>query len=113
MSRPQAAPREIPPPLELACLKALWGLSQGSVSEVRHAAQTATSREFAYTTIMTVLARLERRGFVTRTKAGRHFVYIPKVSRESMCHSAVKELVATFFDGSERALIEYLNDARA
>jgi BlaI family transcriptional regulator, penicillinase repressor len=104
MSRPHGAPRDIPPPLELACLQALWALGQGSVSEVRH----ALKRELAYTTVMTVLGRLEKRGIVARNKQGRHFIYIPKVSRETMRHSAVKELVATFFDSSESALLSYL-----
>lgn len=108
MPRPQGAPREIPPPLELACLRALWGLSQGSVSEVRHAVMTASNRELAYTTVMTVLGRLEKRGIVTRSKEGRHFIYIPKVSRETMRRRAVNELVATYFGGSESALLAYL-----
>lgn len=34
MRRP-APPRDIPPPLELECLKALWGLGEGSVRDVR------------------------------------------------------------------------------
>lgn len=108
MARPTAAPREIPPPLELACLKALWGLSQGSVREVRHFMKTEGKRELAYTTVMTVLGRLERRGVVARSKQGRHFIYIPKVLRQNMRQSAVKELVDTFFDGSESALLAYL-----
>jgi|SRR5579871_1836605 len=108
MSRPPGAPRDIPPPLELACLGALWGLSQGSVSEVRHAVKTVTNRELAYTTVMTVLGRLEKRQIVTRIKQGRHFVYIPIVSRETMRSRAVEELVATYFGGSESALLAYL-----
>jgi len=108
MSRPPGTPREIPPPLELACLGALWELSQGSVSEVRHAVKTASNRELAYTTVMTVLGRLEKRGLVTRSKQGRHFIYIPKVSRETMRRRAVQELVATYFGGSESALLGYV-----
>ncbi len=108
MARPPGSPREVPPPLELACLKALWGLNQGSVREVRQVMKTESHRELAYTTVMTVLSRLEKRGVVARSKQGRHYVYIPQVSRERTCRSAVKELVDTFFDGSESALLEYL-----
>jgi predicted transcriptional regulator len=108
MPRRPGSPREIPPPLELACLKALWGLSQGSVGEVRQVINTESKRELAYTTVMTVLGRLEKRGAIARSKQGRHYVYIPQVTRETTCRSAVKELVDTFFDGSESALLEYL-----
>jgi len=47
------ATRDVPPPLELACLKALWSLQEGSVKDVQRI--VAQSRPLAYTTIMTVL----------------------------------------------------------
>jgi predicted transcriptional regulator len=108
MPRRPGSPREIPPPLELACLKALWGLNQGSVGEVRQVMMTEGKRELAYTTVMTILGRLEKKGAITRRKEGRHYVYIPQVSRDKTCRCAIKELVETFFDGSESALLEYL-----
>jgi predicted transcriptional regulator len=108
---PKAAPaREIPPTLELICLKALWSLQEGNVQQVRNA--IAPSRPLAYTTIMTVLERLARKGFVGRRKAGRAFVYAPQVGREEMRRTAVREFVATWFDGSETALAAYLAGAR-
>lgn len=100
---------DMPPPLELECLKALWGIGEGTVSDVRHA--LVGHRDLAYTTVMTVLDRLEKRGGVSRRKRGRSFVYVPKLSREALRRSAVKELVDRFFDGSEEALASYLNDA--
>jgi BlaI family penicillinase repressor len=99
--------RDIPPPLELECLKALWGLGQGSVREVRQV--IPGNRDLAYTTMMTLLERLEKRGGATRRKQGRHFVYTPQMSREKLRGCAVKELVDTFFDGSKDALLAYLN----
>src|ERR1051325_2218833 len=104
MSRP-GPPRDIPPPLELECLKVLWGLGEGSVRDVRQV--LVGNRNLAYTTVLTVLDRLEKRGGVTRRKEGRLFVYTPNVSRESLCRFAIKELVDTFFEGSEASLLEY------
>ena len=109
MRRP-APPREIPPPLELDCLRALWGLGEGSVRDVR---KVMVKRELAYTTVMTVLDRLEKRGGVTRKKRGRSFIYAPKLSRETIRKYAVKELVDAFFDGSEEALVQFLRGAAA
>ena len=105
MRRP-APPRDIPPPLELECLKALWGMGEGSVRDVRQV--LVGNRDLAYTTVLTVLDRLEKRGGVTRRKQGRSFIYAPKVSRETIQGLALKELVYGFFDGSEAALLTYL-----
>jgi predicted transcriptional regulator len=104
--RKAGAPREIPPPLELECLKALWRLGEGSVKDVRQI--LTENRNLAYTTVMTVLDRLARRGRVERRKVGRAFVYIPTVEREELRRLAVRELVDTHFGGSYDALVEYL-----
>ena|SRR5579863_5542770 len=105
MRRP-AQPRDIPPPLELECLKVLWKLDEGTVHAVRHGLQE--SRALAYTTVLTLLDRLEKRDLVIRRKQGRAFVYAPKASREIMRERALKELTGNFFDGSEEELLAYL-----
>ncbi|HXM46032.1 MAG TPA: BlaI/MecI/CopY family transcriptional regulator [Bryobacteraceae bacterium] len=102
----KAATREIPPPLELLCLNALWSLGQGRVKDVRQ--WVAPSRPLAYTTVMTVLDRLARRGIVTRRKAGRAFVYAPAVSRDAMRRRALKEFLDSYFESSERQLLQFL-----
>jgi BlaI family transcriptional regulator, penicillinase repressor len=104
--RKPAPPRDIPPPLELECLKALWGMGEGTVRDVREI--LVGNRNLAYTTVMTVLDRLEKRGGVSRRKHGRSFIYVPKVSQDAVRGYAVKELIDTFFGGSEEALRSYL-----
>ena len=105
---PANGTRDIPPPLEIECLKALWGLGEGNVKDVRRA--MAGNRNLAYTTVMTVLDRLARKGGVARRKVGRSFVYSPVLSRESLRRLAIRDLVERFFDGSENALVDYLRD---
>jgi predicted transcriptional regulator len=100
------AVREVPPPLELLCLNALWNLENGSVKEVQRI--VAQSRPLAYTTIMTVLDRLVRKGRLARQKVGRAFVYTPQATRDAMRRLAVRELLEGFFDGSEQKLMEFL-----
>jgi len=99
--------REVPPPLELACLSALWSLEEANVKSVREV--VAQSRPLAYTTIMTVLDRLVRKGKLTRRKVGRSFVYAPSQTRDLLRRAAVRELVEGYFDGSEADLIAFLN----
>jgi predicted transcriptional regulator len=104
-------PRDVPPPLELACLKALWALQEGNVRAVQQL--VALSRPLAYTTIMTVLDRLVRKGKLTRRKVGRAFVYSPEASRDSMRRAALRELVDGYFDGSEAELLAFLRPVAA
>ena len=101
--------RDVPPPLELACLSALWRLGEGNVRAVQEI--VAATRPLAYTTIMTVLDRLVRKGKLTRRKSGRSFLYAPAQSRDALRRAAVRELVDGYFDGSERALIAFLEGA--
>jgi BlaI family transcriptional regulator, penicillinase repressor len=98
--------REVPPPLELLCLRALWTLEEGCVRDVQQV--VAASRPLAYTTIMTVLERLVRKGKLSRRKVSRAFLYAPTASREAMRAVAVKELVDGFFDGDGAGLLAYL-----
>ena len=99
--------RAVPPPLELLCLRALWSLQEGNVKQVRQ--MVAESRPLAYTTIMTVLDRLVRKGKLARRKVGRAFLYSPQTSRDATRRTAVRELLDDFFDGSEEELIRFLH----
>lgn len=103
--------RDIPPPLEMLCLKALWTLGEGNVGEVREV--VSRSRPLAYTTIMTVLDRLVRKGKLSRRKHGRAYVYSLQTTLESMRRAAVRELVDGFFGGSEQELIRFLSAENA
>jgi predicted transcriptional regulator len=98
--------RDVPPPLELLCLKSLWSLGEGNVKDVLQIVRQ--TRSLAYTTVMTVLDRLVRKGKVSRRKVGRAFVYTPEASRDQMRRAALREFLDAFFDGSERELIAFL-----
>ena len=105
---PRSGAREIPPPLEVECLKALWTLREGSVKDVQRA--LTGNRSLAYTTVMTVLDRLARKGGVSRRKVGRSFVYVPVLSRETLRRLALQDLVDRYFEGSREALLELLRE---
>ncbi|HBY59352.1 MAG TPA: CopY family transcriptional regulator [Solibacterales bacterium] len=101
------AVREMPPPLELECLKALWSIGQGNVHDVRRV--LAGRRDLAYTTVMTLLDRLVRKEAVSRRKVGRSFVYVPVLERDFLRRMAVRQLVDAFFEGSQEELLAYLH----
>ncbi len=105
--------RDVPPPLELLCLKALWRIEEGNVKAVQGI--VGETRPLAYTTIMTVLERLLRKGKLARRKVGRSFVYKALASQDEMRRAAVRELLDSFFGGSEDELLRFLEpgDAKA
>ena len=102
--------REIPPPLELQCLTALWSLGEANVQAVRDF--LAPSKPLAYTTVMTMLDRLTRKDALSRRKVGRSFLYTPTITRDSVRQLAIQDLVASLFEGSLPGLKNYLNGAR-
>ena len=107
----QPSHSEIPPPLELLCLKALWSLREANVEAVRQA--LSGHKPLAYTTVLTLLDRLARRGSVSRRKEARTFVYQPEVSADTLRRMALKEFLDRHFNGSEEDLVAFLRGDRA
>jgi predicted transcriptional regulator len=101
-----AKDRELPPPLEMACLNALWELGEGNVEEVRVCVSRA--RPLAYTTVLTLLDRLSRRGAVSRRKEGRGFRYQPAIERDKLRRLALCQFLDHHFDGSVHSLRIFL-----
>jgi predicted transcriptional regulator len=94
------------PPLELECLQALWALGQGTVQQLH--ARLLASRPLAYTTVMTVMDRLTRKGMVEREKHGRAHLYHPRVAEEELRRDALNRILENFFAGSPEELLRYL-----
>lgn len=94
------------PDLELACLRLLWQAGDQTVHEVRDALRP--HRPLAYTTVMTVLDRLARKGAVSRRKVGRAHLYHAEFPKEDARQRALERLVDVYFDGSRESLIVFL-----
>ncbi len=95
-------------PLELDCMNTLWPIGEGTVREIRD--QLAPRRPRAYTTIMTIMDRLARKGIVERRKSGRAYVYRPTLSVEDARNHALGQIVESFFGGSRETAAAYLRD---
>jgi len=101
-----ARDRELPPPLEMMCLNSLWEIGEGNVEDVRKV--ISLNRPLAYTTVLTLLDRLTRRGAVSRRKEGRGFRYQPTVARDKLRRMALRQFLEYHFDGSEAKLKIFL-----
>jgi BlaI family penicillinase repressor len=94
-------------PLELDCMNTLWPMGEGTVREIRE--RLAERRPRAYTTIMTIMDRLARKGIVERRKSGRAYVYRANLSAEDARAQALSQVVENFFGGSKEAVIAQLD----
>src|SRR5205807_1990429 len=84
----------------------LWDLGSGSVREVQE--QLPEKRRPAYTTVQTIVRRLEEKGAVRRVKKiGNAFIFEPIVSRRSAHHRLITELLE-LFGGSAQPLMAHL-----
>lgn len=97
-------------PLEITVMEILWLHGDGNVHDVTQ----HLHRPLAYTTVMTTLDRLYKKGLLERRKAERAFVYRPRFSRAEWEQKRTGEFVAGFLAApqtSGQMLISCLVDA--
>lgn len=81
--------------LEVSVMDILWTRGKSSVRDVVR----RLDRELAYTTVMTTLDRLFKKGLLERQKSDRAFVYSPRLSRTEWARRKAGSLVASFLAG--------------
>lgn len=96
--------------LESRVMEVLWLRGESSVRDVFE----MIDRPLAYTTVMTTLERLFKKGLLSRCKSGRAFLYSPAIDREEWERRRAGGLVAAFLEGrngSRELLVSSLLDA--
>jgi predicted transcriptional regulator len=86
-------------PLEVVVLETLWRRGESSVRDVAD----ALDRPLAYTTVMTTLDRLYKKGLLERRKSQRAFYYATRFSRAQWEQKRAGDLVAGFLAAAEPA----------
>jgi predicted transcriptional regulator len=88
--------------LESEVMEDVWRAGESTVREVMERLNPRTSKPRAYTTYMTVMARLHKKGVLDRRRDGKTDFYAPTLSREQFmaarAKSEVAELVAQYGD---------------
>lgn len=93
--------------LELHLLKILW--AAGGWLDVKDVvARMDGSR--AYTTVMTTLARLHKKGLLDQKQLGRGFVYRPRVTQKAVIKSVLGRMATLLFNGDLRQLMPQILD---
>lgn len=88
-------------PLERRTLDRLWARGNATVRELLEDDPEA----LAYTTLMTTVDRLFKKGLLTRTGEGRAFRYAPRLSREELQREAAGEAFRELLDASPAAVL--------
>ena len=94
-----AAPLPAPTDRELALLKVLWELGEGTVRDVHE--RLAPHSGLHFNTIQTQLRIMDSKGLVTHRDDGRAFVYSPRCTRDDVSAQFLNQV----FDGAIDQLV--------
>lgn len=90
---------------EMDIMNVLWKLGSGTVSEVRKGLKD----ELAYTTVLTILRTLEKKGHLRHEEEeGRAHRYVPLVEKSEAQEGAVRRVTRKLFSGSPELLMAHL-----
>lgn len=92
---------------ELRLMAVLWNRGEATVADV---VNTLPPPPLAYSTVLTTLRTLERKGYIAHQEEGRAYVYHPLVARDDAAKSAMQHLLDRFFANSPGDLAVALLD---
>ena len=93
-------------PQELEIMKAVWARGQATVRDVYE--DLLAGRKVAYTTVMTMMNVLERKGHLRKRAQGRSFLYRPTRPQSQVVGTMVRDFVKRVFGGSAQPLLVHL-----
>jgi BlaI family penicillinase repressor len=92
-----------PSELEMQVLGILWNNGPSSVRQVLESMTDGKKR--AYTTVLTILQVMEKKGLLTHTSKGNAHIYKPAASRDKIVKPIINRLVDNAFAGSSAGLV--------
>lgn len=91
---------------QLAIMKVLWDQGEASVGQIQDLLDT--DPPLAYSTVSTVLSRMEQKGLIAHRSEDRQFFYRAAVSRSEAGQTIVGEVIDRICDGSPSQLVNHL-----
>jgi BlaI family transcriptional regulator, penicillinase repressor len=92
--------------LQKRVMELIWQLGEATVSEVRDCLSGKKSP--AYTTILTILQKLEKTGWLKHRVEGRTYIYQPVCSREDESARSLRTYLGKVFHGDPLMLFQHL-----
>lgn len=84
--------------LESAVMETLWTKPQQTVIDVEE--RLRAKRDIAHTTVLTTLDRMYRKGYLTRDKQAKAFVYSPRYTRDEFERTMAQEVLGALIGHS-------------
>jgi BlaI family penicillinase repressor len=102
------AKKDLPPlsPTETEILRTVWQLDKAAVQEVYE--NFPKKRKISFTTVQTLLRRIEKKGYLKHRVRGNANIYYAAVSMESVLKRAVNDFLERVFGGDPVPLMMYL-----
>ena len=92
--------------LELQVMKLIWDRGNATVRDVWE--ELYPEKRLAYTTVATVMRKLESKGFLKHDERDRTYIYRPLIEQGEVSQGMLKELIDGLFDGSAAKLVNTL-----
>ena len=92
--------------LELEIMKVIWDRGPSTVRDVYETLRDR--RQIAYTTVMTMMRILDKKGHLKVSRADRAYVYRPARPRQRVLAEMVQEFVDRVFGGAAAPLVQHL-----
>jgi len=93
-------------PMELQIMHVVWQLGRATVHDVKDV--LGRGRKPAYTTVLTMMRKLEAKGYLEHDVDDRTYVYRSTITRQTVRHSMVADLLDRVFEGSPQQLLATL-----
>jgi BlaI family transcriptional regulator, penicillinase repressor len=95
-------------PLQREVMEVVWELGEASVHEVRE--RVAGTKRLAYTTVLSVMQKLEKLGWLRHRRSGRTYIYEPTRTRETAGSHSLGRFVDRIFGGDALSAFRHLLD---
>lgn len=92
--------------VELQIMNVVWEKGTATVYDVKDA--LSRGRKPAYSTILTMMRKLEAKGYLEHDVQERTYVYRPAISRQAVRHSMLGDVLDRLFEGSASLLFNSL-----
>ena len=93
-------------PGEFELVEILWLLGEASVKDVQE--RMSPERGLAYTTVMTILEKMHKKGILSRRKQGKAHLYTATLDRDQALKSVIEYVCTAYFNGSKSELARFV-----
>lgn len=94
--------------LQKAVMEVIWELGEATVTQVRE--RLNVERSLAYTTVLSVMQKLDKTGWLRHRSEGRTYVYQPTQTREQEGARSLRAFTGRVFGGKPLLLFQHLLD---